>query len=138
MKITEETKIKDLISEGYELSTFDCDIMTVGQGKQRIELNFRKKEVKDFKWYANKYQQSLNDSNKILTRNIYVVDNNYDAVPFEFKIGLLKFICDDIGADWMQFLDIRESKTESLKVTEICPKEFIKSILNENDDNRTI
>lgn len=120
MKITEKTKIKDLIPEEYEL---DIDSKhEFYKTKQKIRIPIRKKEVKDFKWYANKY---FKDGRYRLAYQIA----DYDSIPFEFKIGLLKFICDDLKDDILMILTlIRAGQSNMTKTGKICPPEFLNSI----------
>ena len=134
MEITEHTKIKDLIPEGYELS-FDkgycLSAHLIEDGE--ICLNVKKKEVKDFKWYVKKYFERYNKylnttKDEFPVNENFIEKGNYKYVPFEIRIGLLKFICDDLKCDWKLFIDIRESKPEFTKVCAICPPEFLNSI----------
>jgi len=128
MKITEETKIKDLIPEGYEFEKAVSG-SSISPGMQiMIQLWFKKKEVKDFKWYANKY---FKDGGNRLSYQIA----DFDSIPFEFKIGLLKFICNDIGVDLFFVLFRLSYKTydgsvmpTDEKLDHVCPAEFLNSI----------
>lgn len=131
MKITEETKLKDLIPEGYELDSdmskklfghLDCD--------SNIFIILKKKEVKDFKWYWNEYSKTG------LLRNFEGVciefeTKHYDNIPFEIKIGLLKFICDGLDLvylEYIQHLGNGWGLDKFKKLKDICPPEFLNSI----------
>ena len=96
MKITEETKLKDLIPDGYELNgTFGLDYTDV----LKVTIPIKKKEVKGFKWYLSNYLTSK-EYNTIKGRKISTKDYEdfsktregyFEHVSFEFKIGLLSF-----------------------------------------------
>jgi hypothetical protein len=143
IKITEETKIKELIPDGYEIGS-----SPIGNGDRGVTIIFKKKEVKDFNWYLKKYIEQSNPSNRhfpfIYEKRIedtflcLMTQGNYVAVPFELKIGLLKFICDDLKVTFPYVIhSIAVSNKEALFTTElrglkdvlsICPKEFINSL----------
>ena len=65
--------------------------------------------------------------------------NDFNSIPFELKIGLLKFICDDVGLRWVAFLLAYDRGVDELDkfmagekfdlIKKIIPKEFLKSIL---------
>lgn len=130
MKITEETKLKDLIPEGYELPEdwqYDFDFkIDLSSG---IHIPIKKKEVKDFSWYFQKYLQTPSGItlNELVTIKQDFVLGTYNAsIPFEVKIGLLKFICDDINLNWRGVIEYDKGCIE--RISKICPKEFLDSI----------
>lgn len=133
MKINGETQLKDLIPEGYEPS--GTSGMSLCRGEEHITVSIKRKEVIDFKWYCEKYIE-LNPyfvQTQIVRLNM--IENNFNLVPFEFKIGLLKFICDDFGVPFRLFLsgEYAESPkygTEIKKLKSVCPPEFLNSIFN--------
>lgn len=131
MKITEDTKIKDLIPEGYEFNPeFSMEYF---KSSCNVTIPVKKKEVKDFKWYVKKYFERYNKylnttKDEFPVNENFIEKENYKYVPFEIRIGLLKFICDDMECDWKLFIDIKESKPEFTKVCAICPSEFLNSI----------
>lgn len=135
MKINGETQLKDLIPEGYEPS--GTSGMSLCRGEEHITVSIKKKEVKDFKWYVKNYFSVLFNSGVINGFNTYttnILQKEYHKLPFEFKIGLLKFICDDFGVPFRLFLSGEYSEspkygTEIRKLKSICPPEFINSIL---------
>jgi len=138
MKITEETKVKDLIPEGYEfLDT------VVDAEKWMVTIRYKPKEKKDFDWYCDKYFEtkryisregaikmiSSNDSNNLCA----ILNKQYDSATFEIKIGLLKFICDDIKLPVDVYLSKEYSNSpewgkEVRLLKSICPPEFLNSI----------
>lgn len=136
MKITEETKIKDLIPEGYE---FDPESpMEYFKTSCNVTIPVKKKEVKDFKWYVDRYltevvNNTISDHIAFKTIEKLFFRKEYDSTHFEFKIGLLKFICDDCGVKWWNFAKnyaTKEDLSKSFyqKVIDICPAEFLNSI----------
>lgn len=132
MKITKDTKISDLIPEGWKLSNRESsrqEMLMNGIGQ--ITIPILRKEVKDFDWYWQKYsEEGLLRNWKGLCLNFKLKD--YDGIPFEMKIGLLKFICDDIKIDISQILYnlsfIENAVVINEKLSNICPKEFLDSI----------
>ena len=134
MKINGETQLKDLIPEGYESSGNAC--MSLCIGEEHIIISIKKKEVKDFKWYVGEYMNAAYFNIKYKVHG-NICDSfrseNFDKVPFEFKIGLLKFICDDLGVPFRLYLsgEYAESpkyETEIRELKSICPQEFLNSI----------
>jgi hypothetical protein len=105
-----------------------------------LYVPLKKKEVKDFNLYIEEYFKAFRH---IHISEIIIPDlkglfkeNKYLYIPFEIKIGLLKFICDDLGHGKVQFvyvLDCINKKEVGFKLLEICPKEFLYSIFNEKD-----
>jgi len=137
MKITEETQIKDLVPEGYKLDTNDISGLSFVQGREYFTVPIKKKEVKDFKWYAKEYLSIKTKEGFVEgPYHINISDYSvgiYDRVPFEFKIGLLKFICDDLGFNMLDYVHgLYVSRLENIAVTNaiksICPPEFLNSI----------
>lgn len=131
MKINGETQLKDLIPEGYEPSGNAC--MSLCIGEEHIIVSIKKKEVKDFKWYKAKFiKKSIfhGFSGTILAAFEL---NMFDSMPFEYKISLLKFICDDLGVPFRLYLsgEYAESpkyEPEIRELKSICPAEFLNSI----------
>lgn len=125
MKITPETKIKDLIKEGYELSEKHLEVDGDDDVK-RIVINLKKKEEKNFEWYKNEYIRYIK---KVCG---YELHFNHEWI-FEYRIGLLKFICKDLNINWIRFLwrdtaYILESEID--KIRKICPEEFLNSLID--------
>lgn len=135
IKITEETKIKDIIPEQYEFDSCSGNV-NFNSGFPTQYIFLKKKEVKDFNWYVNKYFWDENRFCHILTVSRAGFHDSmkigkFEYVPFEFKIGLLKFICDDLKISWKEFIDNRDKIHQTVgcgKVYIICPKEFINSL----------
>ena len=64
----------------------------------------------------------------------YIDKKNYNKMPFEFKIGLLKFICDLHEVKFTEVLESVGSHYSKLSyigiIFDICGESFIESILN--------
>lgn len=146
MKITEDTKIKDIIPEGWELKVVEFAppvyleeslVNNIGQ----VCIPLVKKPEKEFRWYYGEYMK-LNRESRCpwLTKeaNDYSYDlfvgENYDDIEFEVKIGLLKFICDDIKLSLydmyhylrVYYVDDMPSKFDT--IYSIVPSEFMDSL----------
>ena len=140
--ITKDTKISDLIPEGYEFDNANsAEAYSEEKGGALFVTIFRKKKVKSFDDYVDEYLKSYfseNDSPVLVSNKMRIKENNFGFVKFELKIGLLKFICDDIGFDFYNYLSYRnnirigQSGINPLvfgKLEKIVPPEFIHSIL---------
>lgn len=154
-EITSETKLSELIPEGFELSEEPVSEGGVLMPKNESDFQYKciwfKKKQKDFDWYikqfftTGEYEEpcskhmsdwlTLDDIADLETR---FMDKNYASIPFEIKIGMLKYICDDVDVHWanmMSFLNNRYiNKLKGLnsssfeRVSVLCPKEFLESI----------
>ena len=96
---------------------------------------------KDFNYYVKEYYQRWKIVFEWATFQAILNINNYSSnsdKTFELKIGLLKFICDDVGIKWSFFiLEIIYPQTTSKYITEIkniCPKGFLNSLFKNNRD----
>ena len=137
MKITKDTKIGDLIDDRYELDFQGNRGISVDT--KILSIPIKVKVNKDFEWYESHYFNQAISLNIATEKSGYVRDlilrKEYDKIPFEIKIGLLKFICDSIGVVWSDILFDKmnyanfTSKTDYSGVLGICPKEFIQSIV---------
>jgi len=140
MKITKDTKIGDLIPEDHE---FDyCNGEPNGSDdKSQIHIHIKKKEIKNFDWYVDKYielKKGLYSEYVPLVLRENIKTQRWDLISFEIKIGLLKLICDGLKYS-LWFHDLIEiskrldgQKPEDLpiinEIFNICPKEFLISI----------
>jgi hypothetical protein len=63
---------------------------------------------------------------------LIIHQNFINQLHFEIKIGLLKFICDDITEDKfpviISYYHLNNEKKWGKDITDICPKEFLESI----------
>lgn len=152
MKITEETKIKDLIPEDMELDKIrDSFYKELGDARDKhllkIDIFLKNKQKKNFEWYYNEYckleflvgsgvNYEVRDTKAVEFITLFY-RQNYNNIPFEIKIGLLKFICDDLCIELLSYLDSIYGNAEIITVkqnkqikqlSKICPKDFLNSI----------
>ena len=133
------------IPEGYEYSrTFEVIDL---EGTPRIEVAFKKKNTKDFAFYVEEYLRSdYNTTNDMLCNwfdkeQLEKIGNNLKQnklqfVPWEIKIGLLKFIAKDIHLPTIEaikysnsFMADGYSHMEKLhRLRRICPNKFLHDI----------
>lgn len=130
--ITKETKIEELIPDGYEL-TGGCSERYSAE-HEGIVVYIKKKKVKDFDWYAVQYSNKscvFHTRKEIDSFLYYIGVCDYLNISFEIKIGLLKFICDDLKVSWKEVIHDRfvfgENNTYN-NFYAICPINFIVSI----------
>jgi hypothetical protein len=135
--ITEETKIKELIPDGYEYK--QSISYAASSDVQKIVIDAKKREIKDFDWYVKKYFDKgleLNMAAHVNYRHA-LLNGVYYILPFEIKIGLFKFICDDLKVDYAATLHYinnfhsgstcHQAKYHILYA--VCPKEFLESLV---------
>jgi hypothetical protein len=137
MEITKKTTIGELIPDGYEIS--EQTISTNG-----IHFNL-KKTKKDFESYVDLYlfddvEFKLSDihlinsylsTSAINTIKSNILSRTYNKVPFEIKIGLIKFICDDLQLNFNYVLNGFNTGLVSIGMTKfynIVPIEFMQTI----------
>ena len=118
------------VPEDYEIS---CQT----NSSNGIYIDFKKKEVKNWEWYLEKYLHSLagflDTHQRTDVRNGFK-ESDYNNIRLEFKIGLLKFICDDFNESLFHFifdLNNQYKKVKNInyvKIFNICPIEFIDSL----------
>ena len=137
MKITGETKLKELIRDEFEL---DLEKKLIFINTNLIEIPIKRKKEKTFVWYIHEYLNKRTFVEKHTKENIR--NECWDVVEFEIVIGLLKFICDDLEIKEIAFeLLLNELRlivmndnvdfvitTTVHKITNICPKIFLKSL----------
>ena len=127
-------KVGDIISEKGYKAIYDI-------AKDWPEY-FEELEVKDWEWYVEEYFEPGRTNEVKLANPLRNVSNTYLEATrenflekdfgkiWEYKIGLLKFICDDLGYNLPCVLyEIAKERTTYSKIHEICPKEFLKSVL---------
>jgi len=140
--------IKVKIPKGYKLDknhkqVTDLDIDGSGIISFRLKKKNEKKKMISFNDYVNAYLEKHNDDVKCNDIRNWVEDDfledlskdilslSFDGVPFEIKIGLLKFICDDISESFNEIMHtIHDNLLDyrTTKIKEICPELFLKSI----------
>lgn len=151
MKITEETKLKELIPEGYEYDPSRLNLTDDSNcSYEYIAIPVKQKPKKDLEWYVINYAEKIKNYSAILTNfRFYAlamaanlssdfINNNYDEIPFEFRIGLFKYICDDLDVQWTLVLEycVEKPYLDRIKtITNLLPEEFINSLIY--DTNRS-
>jgi hypothetical protein len=123
------------VPDGYEVK----DIMypngaTLGEPTFFIiKILATKKEIKDFNWYVDQYCENYKSLIKFEFNLLKL-----DSMAFELKIGLLKFICDDLGFDfWDIGFELSNKSVDyyspnAKKIHDLCPLEFLQSIFKTN------
>lgn len=139
-----EQKIQ--IPEGYEYSHMGHPVLLSGDGMLSVML--KKKQTKTFDFYVDEYLRSdCNTTNDMLCNWIdderiieklkdNLKQNKLQFVPWEVKIGLLKFIAKDIGLPTIEAIKYSNAfmvegyahmeKLRRLRL--ICPNEFLHDI----------
>lgn len=142
MKITEETKLKELIPDGYELDPPRLNLTDDSNcSYEYIAIPVKQKPKKDFEWYAKEYfnerisKFTIFEKDKFLEKILY---ETYKPIPFELRIGLFKYICDDLDVQWTLVLEycVEKPYLDRIKtITNLLPEEFINSLIY--DTNRS-
>lgn len=128
------------IPEGYEFSHTAHPIL--GNGGGALTVILKKKQQKTFDWYVDQYPDasagSTNDelrnwldNDDLKTMSERLKTKQYNLVPWEVKIGLFKFICDDINWYWATvcLYDAKRQIDAIKEVQDIVPLELLKEIL---------
>jgi hypothetical protein len=134
MKITPKTTIEEILEDG-DINGYYVEDVKIDKNYGKLPgdyiLNIKlkiKKPEKNFEWYVKEY----------LLLKHHICENKTDDIvnwSFEYKIGILRFICDDLKISFKDVLfnlcgykvDFEIKSFEIL--FKICPKEFITSIL---------
>ena len=140
MKITDETKIKDILPDGYTLAS----VHTGEEKDDETEKLFLviKKKVMSFSDCVEEYFTPSPDDDHVgekmsdwLTGEDkdelleYFALGAYDSVPFEIKLGLLKFICNIRDIGFLYSLNAIADGAAELVSSELSvPVEFVESI----------
>ena len=132
-------KHKTKIPKGYKVEAITENYSDKQNGKAVINIWLKKKEPegKSFQWYLIEYEKKIRNIS-----NLYELDveiplqmRNFTSIPFEFRIGLLKFICDDLCLQRHEYIEILAilsykqelSSSRMDKIRQICPKEFLET-----------
>lgn len=124
MKNIENKTIKELIPEGYEINSE----IKIGQVQDNIVIPIKKKE-KSREDYIKGYRIKIGISSCI----------NPIEWHIEYKFGLIRYICNDLGYDFTGFIsllsDINSNKYDSnneiyitKKILSILGEDFLQSI----------
>lgn len=129
------------LPEGYEV---DEQILTTEMNSQKpmVFITTKKKKGKTFDFYVDEYLRSdYNTTNDMLCNwfdkdqlekiGNNIKQNKLQFIPWEVKIGLVKFMCKDMQINfmsviWIEYSDNKSCRTEYLK--QICPVGFLESI----------
>lgn len=143
MKITEETKLKELIPDGYELDPPRLNLTDDSNcSYEYIAIPVKQKPKKDFEWYAKEYfnerisKFTIFEKDKFLEKILY---ETYKPIPFELRIGLFKYICDDLDVQWTLVLEycVEKPYLDRIKtITNLLPEEFINSLIYDNNRSK--
>lgn len=129
MKITKDTKIGDLIPEGFNIISDEIYFDTKCETLDLSGIIFEKKEEKNFDWYIDEYffTHYIFSENIIADYKVTLKENH--PTPFEIKIGLLNFICNDIGInlDSQIKLKVENNQWPGILLRN-CPEKFLESI----------
>jgi hypothetical protein len=126
MKIDKNTKIGDLIPEGWKIDE-SGDLNLWKNNKQTLMIPLIKEEIKDFEWYVNDYIKTT----KILIFSLAYVNLKkqvWEEVPFEIRWGLLNHICKSEYGNLKDFLWVKLHGECIAGMKELCPSEFLESI----------
>ena len=129
------------IPEGYEYSHMAEPVLSDGGGILQVVL--KKKNIKTFDFYVDEYlRNDYNTTNDMLCNWFYkdqlekignnLKQNKLQFVPWEVKIGLLKFICNDIHIPWGEYIHQFNGSvysSEIIAVTKIIPIGFRDEII---------
>ena len=128
------------LPEGYEFDHVASPIL--GNGGGALTVILKKKQQKTFDWYVDQYLDVSAGSTNYEIRNWLDNDDlesmserlktkQYNLVPWEVKIGLFKFICDDINWYWATvcLYDAKRQIDAIKEVQDIVPLELLKEIL---------
>jgi hypothetical protein len=140
MKITKETKLEDIIPEGYELRReYGFTISKVGSC---INIPIKPKE-KTFEDYTKEFYQEFDPDT---SEALFILNTKPEELKMKDKLAFLWYIIEDKKGNLMSLGNLlsmifHETRykdftgTEiSIKVYSILPKSFIKSFKQEEDD----
>lgn len=149
MKLTPDTKLSELIPEGYEISQQSYGITSgkVISNTNTIVIFIRKKSERKLEYFAIGYAEIINYKLSEMNRFQDKIKNkDFDSIFMSDRIGLLKYVCKYYNISWIDILSyysnrknicintiinykIMPEKYEDL--IKILTSEFIESILKE-------
>ncbi|MHB8871831.1 MAG: hypothetical protein ACYC5G_05245 [Candidatus Doudnabacteria bacterium] len=130
------------IPDGYEFDHMAPPILSNGGGCLNVIL--KKKNVKNFDFYVDEYLRAdCNTTSDMLCNwmTSFEIDdlkgsikqNSFQFIPWEVKIGLVKFMVKDMGLSFGSALfnvynpNVNSNTNE--KLIQICPVGFLESII---------
>ncbi len=132
-KITEETKIKDLIPERFDLDKSRNPYSLRGKWLY-IPIKLKEKSFEDY--VKEFYQRFDPDTSEAL----YMMKIDPKDLSMQNKLGLLWYIAEDKGADWHDWVDLQAliedenydvASDTATSVYELFPSSFIESFKQE-------
>jgi hypothetical protein len=125
------------IPDGYAIDASKEQEFVNKKDKIFMAVYLYKQIVKDFDWYVSQYESVLPMSG--LNSDIYqkyatsFINKDYESLPFEINMGLLKYICDDSNVDVLDFVkwltkDKPNPNQDYIKIVDLCPLEFLNTI----------
>lgn len=130
------------IPDGYEYTNNASPALFDGVGC--VSVMFKKKQTKTFDFYVDEYLRSddctTNDmlcnwipSNLLPRLKDNLKQNKLQFVPWEVRIGLVKFICKDKGLKLAPVLynivGCNEESSETDKLKQIISNDFLESLV---------
>lgn len=130
------------LPDGYEFDHVASPIL--GNGGGALTVILKKKQQKTFDWYVDQYLDvsagSTNDelrnwldNDDLKTMSERLKTKQYNLVPWEVKIGLCCFICNEIGIPWSEYIHQFNGTVycdEIKQVNDIVPDGFRDDIIN--------
>ena len=131
------TQLKQLIDiDKYDIVSNEIEL-EFNNDQLILKIPCKEKLIKNFNYYVNEYflvnPLKLVDIHYLETIKYEFLNERYGQIN-EYKLGLLKFICDDLGYSFKRILyeiDYNNAEFPSVctrKIIELCPESFIKSI----------
>ena len=125
------------VLEDYELSSTINNITF--DGKKTTMIFWKKKQTKDFDYFVDQYLPSRDNSTSdeiidwmdrdaVNRLNTYLKTKQFNLVPWEIKIGLFRFICENIELNTINCLSYCFEYTIHSNVSKIISQEFIDSL----------
>ena len=125
MKITKETKIKDLFC-GFNFDIDPENEYILDATRKTLKIYLKREEVKDFDWYVKEYLSNTTCIEKHTKHNIDI--RCWDVVESEFKFGLFSIIAHDVSSLMRELNYFFKYKDFADEIKEICPEDFLNSI----------
>lgn len=112
MKITEETRIKDLIPEGYEITGItEWEKRSSNKNIKFATIEIQPKE-KSFEDYVKEFYRKFDPNT---SEALYLLKINPEDLNMQNKLGLLWYIIKDKGGDLNDFANIVKLMREGVE-----------------------
>lgn len=127
------------IPQGYEFDRIDP---STSSGGTQITVILKKQQTKNFNYFVDEYLTDFSGStcdvitNWISDNDLSIARNNlkdrkFNMVPWEIKIGLFRFICNEMKMLWWREFIRWESGYISDVFKELLDQSFIDDLCNE-------